>query len=40
MTQMARISGGSPAFIRVISAIRGQEFCGLKIVAKRREADR
>jgi hypothetical protein len=34
---MTRMIGGSPAFIR---EIRGQEFCGLKIVAKRSEADR
>jgi hypothetical protein len=33
MTPMARIVGDFPAFIRVIGAIRGQELCGLKIVA-------
>jgi hypothetical protein len=30
MTQMARIAGDFSAFIRVIRAICGQKFCGLK----------
>jgi hypothetical protein len=33
MTPMARIVGDFPAFIRVIGVIRGQELCGLTIVA-------
>jgi hypothetical protein len=39
MTQMARIVGDFPAFIRVIGVIRGQEFCGLKIVANMRDPE-
>jgi hypothetical protein len=39
MTQMARIAGDSPVFIRVIGAIRGQESCGLRTVARMVDAD-
>jgi uncharacterized lipoprotein YmbA len=38
ITRMARIVGDSSAFIRAISAIRGQKFCGLKFVANRQIA--
>ena len=37
---MARIVGDSPAFIRVISVIRGQKLCGLKIVANMNASNR
>jgi hypothetical protein len=37
---MARLVGDSPFLIRVISAIRGQKFCGLKTVANLRDPER
>ncbi len=38
---MAQIIGDSAVFFfRAISAIRGQEFCGLKIVVKKLDAEK